>query len=70
LIDAKLTGANLTGADLTRANFSNVDLTAVTFTSNTIFKKATLAGARIQKKWQQFIYSQDVVNFSKIIWVD
>ena len=65
-----MTGANLTGADLTRANFSNVDLTSVTFTSNTIFKKTTLAGARIKKSWQPFLYNQDVINFSKIIWVE
>ena len=66
---AKLFEANLTGADLSYSNLSNADLTdAIIKDAN--FTEANFENTIISPKWKDYIQSQNVKNFDKIIWGD
>jgi uncharacterized protein YjbI with pentapeptide repeats len=57
-INVNFVNANLTNVDFSKAKFKNV-----------IFKNADMKGAKIQRKWYNYIKRQGVRNFDKIIWV-
>jgi uncharacterized protein YjbI with pentapeptide repeats len=72
-VNANLSGTEVVPVDLINVNFANANLTNVDFSKakfkNVIFKNADMKGAKIQRKWYNYIKRQGVRNFDKIIWV-
>jgi uncharacterized protein YjbI with pentapeptide repeats len=77
--NADLTGSTFLGCNLLNVNFTNANLINTDFSDkprydkttfkNVIFKNADMKGAKINRKWYNYIKRQGVRNFDKIIWV-
>ena len=59
---ANLANADLTDSDCEEANFIKANLTGIKL------KNANLKGARIERKWKNYIATQDVRGFNEIRW--
>jgi uncharacterized protein YjbI with pentapeptide repeats len=67
-----MTASRLTYSELLKIDFTNANLTNVNFQKavfkNVIFKNADMKGAKIERKWYNYIKNQGVRNFDKIKW--
>ena len=72
-INSELFGSNLSYLQLTNVNFTNANLTNVNFRKakfqNVIFKNADMTGAKLERKWYDYVKKQGVRNFDKIQWM-
>ncbi len=73
LLSSQLVQATFQNAILTNVNFTNANLTNVNFYKskfqNVIFKNADMTGAKLERKWYDYVKKQGVRNFNKIRWM-
>ena len=62
-----LSGANLTNADFADADCEDANFIKANLTG-TKFKNANLKGARIERKWKDYLATQNVRGFNEIRW--